>query len=82
MSTSLELSALELELMRVQNQAAEAIVLGDLGGDVYGTLVAEAAAEFEVVEGEDIVGRLSPTKTVVSWCSSKLCNSGLVSSVV
>ena len=41
--------------MRVKDQAAKAIVLCDFGGDVYGTLVSKATAEFDVMEREDIV---------------------------
>ena len=54
--------------MRVENQRVEAVVLGDVGGDLDGTLVAELAAELEVVEGEGVVGRLGP-RGGVSACS-------------
>lgn len=50
--------------MGVENEVTEAIALVNLGGDREGTLVAKLAAELDVVEGECIMRRLSPEKTV------------------
>lgn len=57
--------------MCVEDQGAEAIVLCDFGGDVDGTLVTKAAAEFEIVEGEGIVGGFGPRRMLVSASQSE-----------
>jgi len=55
-----------LELVGVENEVSEAIVLGDLGVDCNSSLVAELAAELEIVEGNRIVGRFGPIEACVS----------------
>jgi hypothetical protein len=52
--------------MCVKDEGVEAIVLCDFGSDVDGTLVAKLAAEFDVVEGEGIVGRFGPEDVSLS----------------
>jgi hypothetical protein len=46
--------------MRVEDNVVEAIVLRDLGVDCNGALVAKAAAELDVVEGNGVVRGLDP----------------------
>jgi hypothetical protein len=53
--------------MCVQGELIEAIVLGDVGGDVDGALVAKLAAELDVVKGESVVRGFSPAIDVVSF---------------
>jgi hypothetical protein len=48
--------------MRVEHKVAEAIALVDLGVDSDGALVAELAAELEVVEGNGVVRGLAPVR--------------------
>lgn len=51
---------MNLELVGIENEVTEAIVLGDFCSDGDGALVGELAAEFEIVEGDGVVGRLRP----------------------
>jgi hypothetical protein len=51
----------------IQGELLEAIVLGDVGGDVDGALVAKLAAELDVVEGESVVRGFSPAIDVISF---------------
>lgn len=54
---------MDLELVRIEDEVVEAITFVDLGGDGYGTLEAELAAELEVVEREAVVCRLRPIRS-------------------
>jgi len=47
--------------MRIENNVVEAIILLDVGVNCDSALVAEAAAELEVVEGNGVVRGLDPT---------------------
>lgn len=59
---SLQLGTLELELVCIENEGAEAVILCNLCVDLDGAMVAKLAAEFEVVEGEVVVRGLGPIK--------------------
>jgi hypothetical protein len=50
----------------IEHQLREAILLRDLGVDGDGTLVAELAAELNVVEGDGIVRRFGPMKLLLA----------------
>lgn len=60
---NLQLSAEDLELVGIEDQLRETIVLCDLCVDADGTLVAELAAELDVVEGDSVVGGFGPTSS-------------------
>lgn len=57
--------------MGVQDQVIKTIILCNLGGDLDGTLVAEASAELDVVEGDEVVRWLSPDEAPVSIVKPK-----------
>ena len=59
--------------MGVENEVTEAIVLVNLGGDCECASVAKLSAKLDVVEGECVVCRLSPEKTVSAHGPVKHC---------
>jgi hypothetical protein len=54
-AAGLQLGAVDLELVGVEDQVGEAIILGDVGVDGDCALVAELSAKLNVVEGDGIV---------------------------
>jgi hypothetical protein len=69
---SLQLSAVDLELVGVENKVGEAIVLVDLGVDGDGTLVPELSAKLDVVEGDGVVRWLGPEGSGLAFCTSNM----------
>jgi hypothetical protein len=57
----------DLELMSIEDQVVKAITLVDFGGDGDGSLVSKLAAKLNVVEGNSVVGRLSPGIVMSVW---------------
>jgi hypothetical protein len=50
----------DLELVSIEDEVAPALVVLDTDVDGSGALVSEVAAEFDVVNGELVVGGLRP----------------------
>ena len=53
--------------MGIEHQLREAIVLGDLGVDADSALVAEFAAELDIVERDGVVGGFGPREALFSF---------------
>lgn len=51
---------MNLELVGIEDEVVEAIAVVDLGGNGYGTLEAEFAAKFKIVEREAVVRGFDP----------------------
>jgi hypothetical protein len=62
----------DLELMGIKYEVAEAITLVDLGVDGDGSLVTKLAAELEVVEGNGVMRGFDPDGQLVSLGSFKV----------
>jgi hypothetical protein len=62
-----------LELVSVQDEVAEAIALIDLDVDCDSAFVSKLAAKLNVVEGNGIVRGLCPVDDVVSLYLSNTC---------
>lgn len=52
--------------MGIEDQVFETIAFVDLGGNGDGALVPKFAAELNVVEGDSVVGRLSPATIMLA----------------
>lgn len=65
----LELGAVELELVRIENQVVEAILFVDVGRDCNSALVGEAASELDVVNGHMVVRGFGPGVVSAEECS-------------
>lgn len=61
---SLELGAVDLELMRIEGDVIESIAFGDVRRDGDSSLVGELAAELEVVKGDSVVRGLDPVMLI------------------
>lgn len=57
---------MNLKLVGIEHQLREAILLCDLGVDGDGTLVAELAAELNVVEGDGVMRGLGPMELLLA----------------
>jgi hypothetical protein len=64
--SGLELSSMNLQLMGIEHETAEAVVVGDFGINGHGSLETELAAKLEIVEGDGVMSRLGPGEDVVS----------------
>jgi hypothetical protein len=60
--TCLQLSAVKLELVRIENNVIELLRVVDLEVNSNGSLVGELSAKLEVIEGDVVVGRLNPNR--------------------
>jgi hypothetical protein len=52
----------DIELMSIEHEIAEAITLVDLGVDCESALVAKLAAELDVVEGKGVMRGFDPVE--------------------
>jgi hypothetical protein len=62
----------DLELMGIEYEVAEAITLVNLGVDCDGSLVTKLATELEVMEGNGVMCGFDPDEWLVSLGSFKV----------